>query len=301
MTVEKFEGGSPSAGWGDLGDVGLEDVGASDIKMPRLVIDHEKMVFRNTTTNEEFPELDAVFLGLIKQRIMWDTQVDDKDRPQCKSPDGLIGFPQLRTDIPPRKQFPWEKAIFNQEEHPPQPDGLIALPCESCNFAEWGKQRERPACSEQYTFPILYNGPSGVPTPATISFQKSGIKSAKIYAGTFKAAKHPMFTVWTKLTLTPESRGKTRYATPIFTRGGLSDAGEWRGWADQYYAVREFLQARPRLSDELDDGATKSRPAPASATAATKLDDDDPWATAAPAASAAAAASSGVADDDLPF
>jgi hypothetical protein len=305
MTVDTYSGGHSSSNpWGDFGDVGLEDVSSSDIRVPRLAIEHDNGTFKNTTTNEEFPELRAVFLGLVKQRIMWDPQIDAGDRPQCKSLDHEVGFPQLRTDIPARKQFPWSKSNFRQEDFPPAKDGLISLPCESCTFNQWGKDNERPPCSESYTFILYYQHPtSGVLSPATMAFSKSAIKAAKVYSGTFLAAKQPMFTVWTSMTLRPEARGKTRYMVPELTREGMTDAGEWRGWADAYLAMRDFMRARPRLADEIGDTATSTKPAPASATEATKLDDDDPWATAAPAASSSptASTSSPADDDELPF
>lgn len=294
MTVEVHGSGSANP-WGDLGDVGLEDVGAGDIRMPRIQIDHEKAVFRNTTTNEEFAELDCVVLGLVKQRIMWDSQVDDGDKPQCKSPNFEIGYPQMREDIPARKQFPWDKSNFNKADMTPDQDGLIALPCGACNLKEWGKDRERPPCSEQYTFAIYYVGTGGEMVPAILSFQKSGIKAAKTYAGTFGARRQPMFTVWTKMTLTPESRGKTRYAVPTLARGGASDQSEWMGYGEAYRSVREYLHAKPRVADDQQNsGSTKPV---ASAVKATVVDEDDPWATSAPAASSGPAAK----NDDLPF
>lgn len=302
MTVDTYSGGHSSNPWGDLGDVGLEDVSSADVRVPRLVIDHEENVFKNTTTNETFPELKAVFLGLVKQRIMWDPQLDTGDRPQCKSLDFETGFPQLRTDIPARKQFPWSRSNFRQEDFPPAPDGLIALPCESCVFNQWGKDNERPPCSETYTFILYYMHPeTGILSPATMAFSKSAIKTAKTYSGTFYSARQPMFTVWTDMKLRPESRGKTRYCVPELARGGQTDAGEWRGWADAYKSMRDFMRQRLRLADEVGDTSTSSRPAPASAAAATALDEGDPWATATPAASSSAPASSSSDDDDLPF
>jgi hypothetical protein len=294
--------GGPASPWGDLGDVGLEDVGASDVQMPRLIIDHKAAMFKDSSTGQMFDSLEVVMLGVVKQRIMWDSQIDDNDKPQCKSPAYDIGFPQMRTDIPARKQFPWAKAVFDQADFPPDDKGQIRLPCDKCNLKDWGADKEKPPCSEQYTFGVYYKDEDGNLRPAIISFQRSGLKAARSYAGTFKAASQPMFTVWTKLTLTAESRGKTEYATPGFIRGGASESAKWAEYAEAYRSVRAFLHQDPRPAtkeaDEAAAAARSSRPAPASATAATKLADDDPWATSPASPSGS---STPPPDDDLPF
>ena len=301
MTVDTYVGSSSSA-WGDYGDVGLEDVGAADIQMPRIQIDHEKAVFKDSTTGQEMDTLECVILGLVKQRIMWDSTVDDGDKPQCKSSDYSLGFPQMRTDIPARKQFPWAKSNFNKEDFEPNDDGQIVLPCTTCSLNKWGKDSEKPLCSEQYTFPIYYRAPDGAMRPGMLSFQRSGLKAARTYTGTFATAKQPMFTVWTMISLRPESRGKVVYAVPLFSRGGSSDASEWPGYADQYRGAREYLHQPPRPAtkeaDEAEAEKKASRPTPASATDATKISDDDVWATAE---AASAPVASTAADDDLPF
>jgi len=294
MTVDTYSGGG---GWGDLGDVGLEDVTAADIQMPRLKIDHDRAIFKDPSTGVELERLETIILGLVKQRIMWDSDLGEGDKPQCKSPDNKFGFPQMRTDIPARKQFPWDKSNFRIEDFPPNADGQIVLPCESCAFARWGSDKQRPPCSEQYTYALYYKDPDGVLRPGIISMQGSGIKPARTYTGTFHSARQPMFTVWTLLTLRPESRGRNVYAVPVFTKGETSPSEDWAGYADQYRGIREFLHQPPRPAtkeaDEAEAAAKASKPTPASATAATTLSEDDPWRTSEPPASSSS--------DDLPF
>jgi hypothetical protein len=310
VTVATTGGGANP--WDGLGDVGLEDVDASDIQMPRLTIDHDNAVFKDSSTGQSFPELNAVVLGLVKQRIMWDSQIDEGDKPQCKSPNHNEGYPQMRTDIPARKQFPWDKSNFNIADYPPNAEGQIILPCSACKFKDWGKE-EKPPCAEQFTYVLLYDDGEGQMRPGLVSFQRSGAKTARTYAGTFSTRRQPMFTVWTKILLTAESKGKTRYATPSFKQGAPTDQAEWSAYADNYRSAREFLHEPPRPATKDEDdkaAAARSRATPASATAATKLADDDPWASAAPAAPVATPASAGGAtpvatpsspDDDLPF
>lgn len=298
MTVEPY---TPGGAWGDLGDVGLEDVSSSDIQMPRIQIDHDKAVFRDASTGVEMETLECVILGLVKQRIMWDTEVDDGDKPQCKSPNNEIGYPQLRTDIPARKQFPWARSGFAQADYPPNEEGHVQLPCASCLLAKWGADKSKPSCSEQYSFPLYYKDGDGNFRPGILSFQRSGLKAARTYVGTFGANKQPMFTVLTRMKLNPESRGKVVYATPVISRGGPSEADQWSEYADAYRNVRAFLHQAPRPAtkeaDEAEEAGRAAKPTPASAKAATKLTEDDPWSAPASAAPTAAPAP----DDDLPF
>lgn len=297
MTVEQYSG-TPS--WGDFGNVGLEDIGAGDISMPRISILHDEGLFKDSATGEKFgPSARFVMLGLVKQRIMWDTEVDNGDHPQCKSPDFKVGFPQMRTDIPARKQFPWAKSNFNPADYQPGEDGLIRLPCDSCVFKEWGKDKEKPPCSEQLTFACYYENSSGDLMPGLISFQRASIKAARVYAGTFAAAKRPLFTAWTTVELHLNSRGKVTYSTPTFSKGENTDPSQWNSWGETTTQMREWLQQAPTVRSDEDDADKKPRNTPASAKAATVIEPDDPWATASsPAAGAATTAQD---DDDLPF
>jgi hypothetical protein len=135
--------------------------------------------------------------------------------------------------------------------------------------------------------------------PGLLSFQRSAMKAAKTYTGTFGASRTPMFTVMTLLSLKLESRGKVVYSVPTFVRGGASDSDEWAGYAEGYRSIRDYLRQPPRpATKEEEGGATKSSAprTPATATAATKLAEDDPWASSAPASPAASDP-----NDELPF
>lgn len=69
---------------GDMGDLGLEDIGAGELTVPRLEIVHEQGVFRDRNSKAEYSTLNCIILGVVKQRIMWDKTVDDGDKPQCR-------------------------------------------------------------------------------------------------------------------------------------------------------------------------------------------------------------------------
>lgn len=291
MTVATTSGGA-TAPWSseDLGDLGMEDIKASELTIPRLELVHDQAAFRDRNSKAEFETLNCIILGVVKQRIMWDKEVDDGDQPQCKSPSFEVGFPQMRTDIPKEKQFPWASSNFNPADFPPGDDGLVRLPCEKCVFQEWNVQGwKNPPCAEQFTFPLLYDTGDGDFSPAILTLQRSAAKACKQYITSFKNARQPMFTVNTQLTLTLQSRGKVKYSTPNFKRLGPTDNTLWSQYADDYRSIREFLRQDPRPRDE--DGGTTSRPV-ASATKATTLEADDPWSVPTPRKPA---------DDDLPF
>ena len=84
----------------DLAGVGLEDVDAGDITVPRLKIVHAEGVFQDNLSNAKFAELNVILLGLVKQRLMWDVEVEDDAKPLCKSADFDHGIPS--------DSFPWE-------------------------------------------------------------------------------------------------------------------------------------------------------------------------------------------------
>lgn len=307
MTVDATSGGTvatydPNA----YGDVGLEDIGAADVAIPRLRIIHDEAVFEDTLSKQRFPTIRAVILGLVKQRIYWDDDVEDDDKPLCKSPNFEHGFPNMREDVPANKRFPWASSVFESshavpveiEPSPQYPQGWssngnLVLPCAQCSFKEWPKNGEKggPPCAEQHTYPIIYTPDEGESwQPALVTFQKTGIKPSRTYLSYFAQSKQPMFTVYSELSLTQQSRGSVKYSVPNLRRLEQTPREEWPGFADQYRNIREFVRSAPRRADE--EGASPSgdttsnvnqAPAPAAAPPA-----------AAPPASAPAAAPAAV-------
>lgn len=244
----------------EFGNVGMEDIGVGDLVIPRLRIVHAEGVFEDNLTKQKFSKLQVILLGLVKQRIMWDDDVQEGDRPQCKSPDGDLGFPQMRKDIPAAKQFPWQASNFNEPDFPPNPEynNLIALPCESCVFSKWVKnprtgKNDPPPCSEQHTFPLKYSADEGETwTTAIVTFQRTGIKPSKSYISSFVQSSMPMFTAVTELSLSIQTRGSVTFSVPVLKRMGATDRGEWRNYADTYRQIRSFLRTPPRNNAEDD-------------------------------------------------
>lgn len=300
-----------------FGDVGLEDIGAADVAIPRIKIVHDAGEWEDSLSKQRFPVLRAVILGLVKQRIYWDDEVDDGDKPLCKSPNFDFGFPNQRDDVPADKRFPWAASNFEPSQAVPveispsnqypngwNSNGNPVLPCAQCVFKEWPKKGEKggPPCAEQHTYPIIYTPDEGETwQPALVTLQKTGIKPSRTYLSYFAQSKQPMFTVYTELSLTQQSRGSVRYSVPNLRRLEQTPREQWGEFAEQYRSIREFVRAAPRANDDEGDGAAvgttanvnsgPEAPAPAApATPPAAPAQPNPAPPAAPAATPAPAA-----------
>jgi hypothetical protein len=294
------------------GSTGLEDIDRSDIAIPRLRILHKEGLFENAQTKQQFEVLDAIVLGLVKQRIMWDATVEDDDVPQCKSPDFTHGFPNTRDDIEKRLRFPWGKSNFDKDDlrvlATPEynSNGHGVLPCGNCVFQLWDKgDWKRPPCNEQHTYPLLVVQGKGTDDedyyPALLTVQRSSIKNSRNYVGGFKARNTPMYTVYTQITLEQQSKGTNKYSVPVFKQGEGTPREDWRQFAVQMRSIREFVRQPPRaLQSEDDDESTmeassseESTPAPSSPKSPTATPKSKVPSPAEPETSGE--------DDDLPF
>ena len=142
-------------------DTGLEQFGVEDAVIPRLSIVHKDGQFKDSLTNAQFTTIKVIILGLVKQRVLFHPVVDDGDWPMCKSADHDTGFPNMSDEQPKEKRFAllWDKAGFDPKDFPPDENGVIRLPCDSCQLKEWGTHPDgkKPYCAEQFTLPILYD------------------------------------------------------------------------------------------------------------------------------------------------
>lgn len=261
-------------------NVGMEDFDmATDAVMPTIKIDHKKGVFIDGLSGQEFPELDAVLLGLIKQRVLWEAEVEENSKgPLCRSYDFHQGHPDF-------DRFPWKSApVFTK---PASEDEVVTLPCESCPLKEWDShpQRDTPWCSEQHTFAIMQIlNEDGDMAPSLLTVQRSAIKPSRTYMTSFAKSKTPLFVCRTKVTLDHRKRGNVEYAVPKFVRGEATDPSEFPIFAENYQQIREFVQT-PRIF--VSDGDDDQSGAPTDA--------------AAPAAAPAGATPPAPDEDDLPF
>ena len=248
-------------------ETGLEDFDSSDLTMPRLSIDHPDAGFRNSQTDEIFPELIVILLGLHKSRLMWGdiNEGDEKDAPLCKSPDCKHGFPNIDSQLPASKQFPWDaQSVYNKGDLKPIEigDNLLTMPslgCKSCHFKEWNTDPtgKKPWCSEEWTFPLLYQDPEDkeVWVPALFGIRRSGIKPARQYVTPFASKKTPIFTVATKLSLESNRRGSVKYCTPVFSKVGKTDPDSYQDYFDSFKSAQSFLlqYPMPKDDDKLDE------------------------------------------------
>lgn len=305
MTIALPEGNLP--GVADGFSDGLGDLDFSDLQIPRLKIAHIDAKFEDNLSGERYSEVDVIILGLVKQRVNFDPEVDEGDKPLCKSPDNKHGFPLL---IPVNgKQFDWENSNFNREDYE-TPDGKVMLPCATCVFATWGEKdsktgkRKPPSCAEQYTLPILYGEAGTDPqefSPALITFQKTGIKPTKAYLSSFMHSRRPGYAVVTRLGLTQMTRGQVKYCVPVFTKGAPTDHNMWPEYSNQYHNMRDFVTKLPTESeDEVELIPSKVVESTAATPAATPTTQ-----ASAPAQAAAAPAAAKVAvpdyDEEPPF
>lgn len=292
---------------------GLEDFDVTtDAVMPRISIVHKSQKFKDNLSGEEFPILRCVLLGLVKQRILWNTVIDDDDKPMCKSPDFDFGFPLLTGNN--GKTFPVERSGFDLSQIPANTDGFVALPCANCALKEWGSHPDgkKPYCSEQHTFPLMYD-PTGENEdvsqwmPGLLTIQKTGIKPSKNYITAFVRGQTPLYTAITEISLVGESRGTTDYSVPAFKRTGNVDQQLWPTMSQSYRSIREFVRAHPSKREEDAVPAAQNNEwsgAPAQAAPAQTQAPAAPVQTPEPApvqAAPAAPVQQAAADDDLPF
>ena len=252
MTVDTYSAGGALASYADpdLEESGLEDLDAEDVRVPRLKIVGKRGVFQDTLTKVEMPEINAIILGMTKQRIMWRREVDENEQPLCKSPDFVTGYPNVEARDPD-KVFPWMESGFdlgtyNHYSDDPAHSGHVVLPCAKCKFKDWNGKKP-PRCAESFAYAILYGEPDSEPTmPAILTLQRSAISAAKTYNAFFAAQKIPFFQFYTRMTLVQKSRGDVEYAVPVLQRGGGTDQSQWIFFAQQARAIREMLRQAPR-------------------------------------------------------
>lgn len=241
---------------------GLEDFDESDLRLPRLVIDHENGGFADSL-NPEFvmPSISVIALGLVKQRVMWPALMTDDEgdsNPMCKSVNHSTGYPNM-TSSDKRELFPWEASGWNPNDFPRDEQARIVLPCNSCRFKEWKSHPDgkKTWCSEQHAIVLLYapidDNAEFQQEPAMLALftaQRSSINASKaFFAGMFRQQK-PAFAFRAKWSLRKEQRGKNIYYTPLMTIVGNTDQEQWPNYAKPYIEVRDFITQPPRLGDD---------------------------------------------------
>jgi len=184
--------------------------------------------------------LNVIILGLIKQRVLWHHDQDsDFTEPLCRSFDFVQGHPHL--------------VNFEFDDFQPGVD-ISALDstdpvvsCSNCSAKEWDSHptRKIPYCSEQHVMPSLMIDEDGDEKLILLTFQRSGLKSAKAYQSMFHSKKIPMFRFVTKLSIDLLKNGNVRYGVPKFARSDETDEENFAHYEHSYIAVRSILSTPP--------------------------------------------------------
>lgn len=241
---------------------GLEDLDASDLRLPRLSIDHENGGYIDSLNPQNvMPEIQVIPLGLVKQRVMWPaTMTDDNGdaNPMCKSTDYAVGYPNM-TSTDRRELFPWDAVGWNPNDFPKDDVNRTVLPCNSCRLKEWGSHPDgkKTWCTEQHAIVLLYapvdptvhlqQEPSML---ALFTAQRSSINASKgFFAGIVRQNK-PAFAFRARWTLRKEQRGKNTYYVPLMAIIGATDPDRYSDYARPYIEVRTFITQPPRVRDD---------------------------------------------------
>lgn len=250
--------------------LGIDEIDASDMVAPRFQIDHNKGVWRNSQTGQEYSEFTAILLCRVKQRIMWKNKLTDEADPQCRSNNFNDGFPNDNPASKSADMFPWDRSVFDKSLEVIQParNNRVVLTCKDCNFKDWSGD-DKPPCKEQWTFAALVFlatpiAPEGEWCPVLMTIQGTGIPSIRPYISQFVQRRAPLFTAQAQVSLRSEQKGGNDYFVPVFTAAGPSDSAQWGAFAEQTKTFVGFLKQDPRGYDgSTNSTVTIDAPAPA--------------------------------------
>jgi hypothetical protein len=248
---------------------GLADFDESDIVMPVIKIDHQEAVYVDSLSGVKSTELDAVVLGLVKQRVLWHHVVEDDAKPLCQS----LNHEQGR----PGKDFPWKDSGFAKDASLAEGEQQI-VNCADCPLKEWGSHpsNDTPYCSETHTYVLGLPTPDGQSfSPATLTVKGSALKGSKAYLSSFVRERTPTFVVMTKLGLEARKRGTVHYAVPTFVRGAAVAREFFDDFKRQFRTTRDFLWT-PRSAEAEAEGIA-STGAAVSPNVPVVSDDDLPF------------------------
>lgn len=242
-------------------ETGLEEFDQSDLVMPRLNIVHADGKFQDSLSGQQFNPITVIFLGLVKQRVLWHFKVDDNDLPMCKSFDFEIGFPRFDDSVRPEKRFPWDKSGFDPANF--NLEDTVELPCKGCRLKDWKSHPDgvKPYCSEQFVLPSLYDPfDNNKWVPVILQFQRTQMGPAKGYLSSFVRSDEPLFTAKTEITLRGAKRGSNEYSIPNFVNVGVTERGEdgknWKEYSQLFTQIKKFLRTMPLI----DDGTIQPEP-----------------------------------------
>jgi hypothetical protein len=271
--------------------VGLEDFDIGTISLPPVRINGPAGTWVDTLTGDEWPEIEVILLGLVKQRVLWPPEMGSEPRPPlCRSLEAKTGTPTLETGP---DGFPWKAAKLNRNtfvvrtedpESGEQVENLaIPVPCSECHLKVWGtnpKGTGAPWCTEQMVFPLMLKRETDeggeLWTPGSLALARSGVKPANQYCMGYTVRQSPMFVDRTKLTLKQLTRGTVNYSVPVFTKLGPTERDMRDFYKDKYFELRAWLQT-PRGMASVEDAEAPVPTVPAQRGAAAAPADEEPF------------------------
>lgn len=230
---------------------GLEDFTAEDLKLARLQINQKEGTFKDTLSGAEYASVDAITLGVIKQRVMWQANLEDESVPLCKSTDFTNGYPT--TWEKPQQNFPWLASGWQKDDFPVDEVGRTVLPCDSCRFTQWKSHPDgkKPWCSQQHAVPMLYAEAGEEPfIQAIFTMQRSSLQASQAYFAGFMARSMPAFSAKCRITLMKLKRGTNEYFVPQLRIIEQIDQDRWPELSQNYREMRDFLTRPPVTRDE---------------------------------------------------
>jgi hypothetical protein len=213
-------------------------------------MDHQRALFINNQTGEEYSTFTGVPLGIVRGRVFFPAEVGEgASKPLCKSPDGKTGYPSVNPALPPDKRFPWAKSGFDEDTAPLDIRGHKPLPCDACAFSNWIDNKP-PPCSEQWTIPMIYprvqtDGSTSWDNLILVTFQKSSMTPAKKYVSWFKQNRKPLFSAMVTIGLDQKKRGNVSYVEATFKREADTMREDYPMYADFYSQLAGYLHEPP--------------------------------------------------------
>lgn len=141
--IDPTSGGVPSVFDADDIPTGYDTLGPGDFVIPRMKIVQPSSkegtagTFRMNLTTEEFWKLRIVAIKAEPGRVYWEKD-SDNETPLCRSYDGRVPDPAIEE---PPGQICVEPMTSKGGKQILQP---------VCSMAQWGENRERPACDSIY-------------------------------------------------------------------------------------------------------------------------------------------------------
>lgn len=224
----------------ELATAGLDAVEQSDLIIPRVRIvqptsklDGRPGEFYFNLTGESKPQIRAVLVNMTKGRVYWSSD--------------LAGDPICASD---------------NAKTPRTPVQGCGPTCETCAYAQWGEDGEKPACSLVYNF--LAADLEEDNSPFIISLHGASAKHAKTILSAFSLKRKPLFSEPVVIASSEVKNDKGRFYEVTIRPNGGARGFDWRPYAELYKAYqdltvradadRETFVAEQGPSDDLPEG-----------------------------------------------